>query len=64
MAKRILLEEFHVTVHAPIALQESKYLMARRTLNSRGFRVQLRRAVDDVFRRHPSLKAVRISISA
>lgn len=63
MAKAILMDEFHVTVFARQGLPEATYTAIRETLDDARFHADLRRAVRDVFRRHPSLRKVRITIS-
>ena len=63
MPKTILMEQFHVTVHAPGKLKATEYDAIHRTLIGRRFRAALGRAVEEVARRFPSLNKTRFSIS-
>lgn len=58
----IVMDEFHIAVTAPRRLPEATYRAMRRSLNGRRFRADLRRAVRDVFRRHPALRKARVTI--
>jgi len=63
MAKRLLMEEYHLTVFAPRGLREPQYRAIRRALDSRRFRTELGRAVRQAFRRYPALQQVRTQLS-
>lgn len=63
MAKTIMMDEFHVTVFAPGGLRKAEYAGISRALNGARFRRDLGRAVRAVFRRHPSLRKVRVRLS-
>ena len=49
MAKTVLLDELHLTVHAPRGLPEPEYAAIRRTLARAHFHAALDRAIRDVF---------------
>ena len=63
MAKRVLMDEFHVTVFAPRGLAAGEYDAIRRTLDDVRFQGVLRRAVCRVVRRFPALHKVRVALS-
>ena len=63
MAKRLLMEEYHLTVFVPRGLREPQYRAIRRALDSRRFRTELGRAVRQAFRRYAALQQVRIQLS-
>ena len=63
MAKRIVIEEFHVTVRVLEDLPQTTTNSAIRTLRTKRFRSQLHQAIAEVFRRHPSLKAAKFTLS-
>jgi hypothetical protein len=63
MPKRVLIEEFHVSVFVPRGLSEVECISVRRTLNGKRFRADLRRVIQTVVRRHPSLKKVHVTIT-
>jgi hypothetical protein len=56
MPQRILFDQFHLTIYVRRRLPPDQASALRRTLQSRRFRAQLRRAVGTVFRREPSLR--------
>ena len=62
MPKTILLDELHLTVIAPAGQSELDFRAMLRTLRSKRFQANLRSAVREVFRRHPSLKKTRFRI--
>ena len=62
MPNRILLEEFHITITAPVRLPQRDSASMLRVLRSRRFQGQLRDAVRAVFRRHPSLKKTNVEV--
>ncbi len=59
MMKAMQMEQYHVTVYAPRGLPEVEYDAMHRTLIDPHFRLELRRAVRRVVRRHPSLRRVK-----
>jgi len=63
MAQIILIEELHLTVTARAGLPKSVDQAMQRTLRSKQFQADLRNAVREVFRRHPSLKKAQFRIS-
>lgn len=64
MARRsILLDEIHLHVRAPRGVADSVYGAAHRTLRGGGFLTGLRRAIGEVFRRYPSLRRVRFTLT-
>jgi hypothetical protein len=63
MARKILIDEFHLTVVAPRGLSPEEFRAMRRALGRVGFRAALGSAVRDVVHRHPSLARVRTVIS-
>ena len=62
MPRKILMDEFHVSVTAPSGLSKTEYDAIHRTLTSRRFQKRLREGVGNVFRRHPSLRKTRFAI--
>ena len=63
MAKSILIEEFHLGVRAPRGLARSDYDSIDRTVNQPRFQARLRQALRAVFRRHPALRRVRVTLT-
>jgi hypothetical protein len=63
LAKRILMEEFHLTVLAPRGLPQAEYDAMRQTLDDPRFHAQLRRAVRRVARRHRTLGKAKVLLS-
>ena len=63
MAKRIIIDEFHLTVTAPAGLQQPEYRTIRRTLTSARFQKRLRGVIREFLRHHPSLRNARITVS-
>jgi hypothetical protein len=63
MPKKILMEEFHLSIAAPADLPNAEYHAIVRTLRSKRFQPRLRNAVRDLFRHYPSLKKIQLSIS-
>ncbi len=63
MANRIIVEEFHLTVHAPRKLSVVEYRKIRRTLLGVRFRDALGRAMEEVVRRYPSLDRTRLTLT-
>jgi hypothetical protein len=63
MAKRILIEEYHLSVYAPRKLQEVDYEAIHQTLIRHRFRVRLLRAMQKVSRRYRTLNKVRLKVT-
>jgi len=63
MAKTILLDEFHVSIHVAANISTKACTPMRRTLSSKRFQARLRRAIGNVVRRSRSLKSVAIRLS-
>jgi len=63
MARNILIDEFHLSVRAPIGLLEADYQAIRRTLDDRHFQAALRRAIRGVFGKYTSLARARTRLS-
>jgi len=63
MPKKILIDEFHLMVHAPRGLTAIDYDAMRQTLDTRAFRVRLRRAVQLSVQPFPALRRAIVTIS-
>ena len=63
MAERIVIEEYHLTVHVPRGLPESEAEAIRLTLADPAFEGRLRRAVRRIFRGTGSLEKVKVRLS-
>jgi hypothetical protein len=63
MAKRVMMEEYRLTVFASGGLREPQYRAIRRALDSRWLRLDLSRAVRQVCHRYPASQRVRIRLS-
>ena len=63
MAKRMVMEEFHLTVLAPRGLPEEEYEAMRQGLDDPRLHVELRRAVRDVVRQRPPLGKVKVTVT-
>jgi hypothetical protein len=63
VAKRIVMEEFHLTVLAPRGLPAAEYNAMRQALDDPRFHAQLRRAMRGVVRRCPSVSKVKVRVS-
>jgi hypothetical protein len=63
MAKRVLLEEFHLSFFVSNDRPDSEALAARRRLKSAAFRRKLRSIVAAAIRRMPSLRHVSFEVS-
>jgi len=61
MAKMVVLDEIHITVHVPANLPKTPHIL--RTLRSNRFQARLRAAIDGIFRRHTSLSGVKVTLS-
>jgi hypothetical protein len=62
MPKRMLMEQFHLTMTVPAGLTTVEYEAMRRTLHRKRFQKSLREAVRKTIQRHPSLKKLRIAL--
>ena len=63
MADYLPFDEFRLLIGVPQNLNEATCDAIRRVLESRPFRVGLRRALRQFVRRHPELAPVRVRIS-
>ena len=63
MADYVLFDEHHVSIRVPKDLDDAACDAIRRILESRQFRIALRRAVHEWVRQYPELAPVRIRIS-
>ena len=63
MARKIVLDEIHLHVAAPPGLDDAAYNAAHRTLKSRSFMAELRRAIRAALLRYPSLIRVRFTLT-
>jgi hypothetical protein len=63
MPKRILLDQFHISVYVTRRLPRSEAEAMSRTLNGTRFRTRLRRAVRAVVRRERSLQATTVTLT-
>ena len=63
MAKPILIDEFHLSVLVPRGLPEAEYDAIRHTLDDARLQTDLRSAIQNVFRRDPSLRKARVKVS-
>jgi hypothetical protein len=63
MAKRILIEQFHLTVFAPRKLPGVKYDAMHQTLSRERFRGRLLRAMKRVCRRYRTLSRAKVKVS-
>ena len=63
MPKRILFDQFHLTVYIRRRLPPAEAAALRRALQSRRFRTRLRQAVGAVFRQDPALRPATIVLS-
>ena len=62
MAKRIVLDELHLTVRIPNKLSETQTEQIRRRLNGKEFMARLRRAIREIVRAYPELVVVSVSV--
>jgi hypothetical protein len=62
MPKRIVMEQFHLTVLAPVDLRTAEYKAMRRTLTRKRFHASLRGAARELFQRYPSLRNTHVSL--
>jgi hypothetical protein len=63
MSKRVVIEEWHITVLIPRKLAELEADAIRRTLTDPTFERRLLRAVRRVFRREASLEKTKVRLS-
>jgi hypothetical protein len=63
MPKRIVIEEFHLTLLVPQDLPAAEASAIRRTLIGAGFRKRLKRAVEALVRRYRSLGTTTVAVS-
>ena len=63
MAKRILIEQFHLTVFAPRQLPEDEYEAMHHTLTRQRLRARLQHAMRKVCRRYHTLSKVKVKVS-
>lgn len=63
MAKTLLLEEFHVSFYVTRGLTDAEYRTARRALNARSFRDDLRRQLKSIVGASPALRNVTFGLS-
>lgn len=63
MPRRVVIEQFHVTVFVPSKLSPTEVLAVRRALTGPGFRGRLRRAADAVVNRYRSLRRATVHVS-
>jgi len=63
MAKLILMEEFHISMHVSRGLSEAESRTIHRTLDGKNIQAALRRAVEEVVRRYPSLTKTHVNLS-
>jgi hypothetical protein len=63
MARRIVMDEFHLTVYAPGGLSAPEYEAIRRALDEPELHAALARAARRVLRRSPPLRPVRVRLS-
>lgn len=63
MAKRVLIEQFHLTALVPATLCSRESQAIRRVLTSHRFRTALKQACARVAKRFPTLRPVHITVS-
>lgn len=63
MNKSVLMDQFHLTIYAPHALSKPEFNAISHALHETRFLTALRRALRNVFRRHPALAQVRVKLS-
>jgi hypothetical protein len=61
--KRIVMEQFHLTVHAPRGLTEQAYDAMRQALDGPRFQARLRRAARAVVRQQPALSKAKVTLT-
>jgi hypothetical protein len=63
MPKRLLMDQFHLSVYVPRTIRPAAAAAVRRTLAAAGFRRRLRQAVRAVAGRYPSLRPATFVLS-
>ena len=63
MARRVLLDEFHVSVYVPAGLPDVESDAIKQALDDDEFRRQLQRAVRAAFRRNAALAKAEVKLS-
>lgn len=63
MPRRVVIEEWHLTVLVPQALPEPEADAIRRTLTDPAFEARLRRVIRRVFRKAASLDQAKVRLS-
>jgi hypothetical protein len=63
VAKYIVMEEFHLTITAAVNQPQHIFAAMARALRSPRLQTALRRAIREVFRREPALRAARFRIT-
>jgi len=63
MPKTLLMDEIHISIHAPSGLPDRDHRAIQRTLSLAGLQRQLRAAVVAFFQRYRTLEKIRIVIS-
>jgi hypothetical protein len=62
-ARRVLLDEFHLSILAPRKLEAVELRTVRRLLRSREFQGRMRRALETLLRSYPAARRLRIRVS-
>lgn len=63
MARRVLLDELHVSVYVPAGLPDVESDAVKSALDDASFQAELRRAVRVVFRRYTALAKATVKLS-
>ena len=63
MARKVLLEEFHLSLYARDDLKPQVYRSIRRRLNHQAFQTRMLEALHQVLRYYPSLQKVHLKVS-
>jgi hypothetical protein len=63
MAQTVVLDEVHLLIRIPATLPDPLVRTIRRTLTSRAFMTELRRAVAAVVSSRPTLRPVRVAVA-
>ena len=63
MRKAVLIDEIHLSMRVPSGLDGPRLKHLSRTLNSRRFLADLRRAIRGVFRQHRLLNKLQFTLS-
>jgi len=62
-ARRVLLDEFQLSILIPPQLTATEVRAANRLLSSKRFQSQLRRSLETLLRSYPALAKVRVRVS-